>query len=495
MSKRIIAILMTAAMLFSLAACSGGATESIITSEYYVVEGDETDANAASIDATDTSGTASSGSSSKTSGSSSKNSGGNAASIVDTTKITTVDGLDFGGKAVKIAITNDKTPTESDKRMFADFEKAYNCKIKYEIIPFNDYLKTVGNKISSNQPYDILYLHGSMFPAAVISRLAVPLDSAIYDKDKLNKNNISAGGIDMDKSSYYTWKDKIYGVAGYDDINIFFLYYNKQKFKDSGLEDPLTLYNSGNWTWDKLIEMGKAVTDKNQDRYFGDFSFTSQAIVLSYGGKWINKKSYKDVKENTSDPHIFNGLKMLQRMCDGSEQIINRGKGQSDASEFLSGRTYAYLAEDIRYSSQISKGIINDKKLGGNIDNVGSVPVPLGDGNTAYPAGWITGIAACRGTQDITMAVAFAKFRTTWKDSKSDPYKLPESAQQLRSKLLSNLNYKNYGYTTSGTDTKATIDSIVQQINAKVSGGKDIKSTLDAYKGSIQNCIDVSLKK
>ncbi|MGN0493467.1 MAG: hypothetical protein ACI4F7_07445, partial [Acutalibacteraceae bacterium] len=252
---------------------------------------------------------------------------------------------------------------------------------------------------------------------------------------------------------------------------------------------------SGKWTWEKLLEMGKKVTNADKGIYFGDFSFTSQAIVLSYGGKWIKINSYNDIKENTSDPHIFNGLKILQRICDGSEQIINRGKGQSDASEFLSGRTYAYLAEDIRYSSQISKGIIDDKKLGGKTDNVGIVPVPLGDGNTAYPAGWITGIAACRGTQDITMAVAFAKFRTTWKDSANDPYKLPESTQKLKETLLSNINYKNYGYTTSGTDTKATIDSIVQQISAKVSGGKDIKSVLDAYKGAIQNCIDVSLKK
>ncbi|MGN0493574.1 MAG: extracellular solute-binding protein, partial [Acutalibacteraceae bacterium] len=242
MCKRIIAILMTAAMLFSLAACSGGTTESFITSEIYVDDEDAASTGSSNTDYSDaTSGNSSGGSSSKTTGGNTASS----ASKIDTSKITTVDGLDFGGKTVKIAISDDKTPTESDKRMFADFEKAYNCKIKYDIIAFSDYLKTVGNKISSNQPYDILYLHGSMFPAAVISRIAVPLDDAIYEKDKLNKNNISAGGIDMDKSSYYTWKNQLYGVAGYDDVNIFFLYYNKQKFKDSGLEDPMTLYNSG----------------------------------------------------------------------------------------------------------------------------------------------------------------------------------------------------------------------------------------------------------
>ena len=487
MGKRVISVFVLLSMIFSLVACGNGDTVSYITSEYVIYEEEDGDLTDASGDAL----SASNGNSgNKNSSTASSN------SVIDTSKITTVDGLDFGGKTVKIAITNDKTPTESDKRMFAAFEKQYNCKIKYDTIVFNDYLKTVGNKITSNQPYDILYLHGSMFPAAVISRLAVPLNDAIYDADKLDKNNLSAGGIDIDKSSYFTWKDQIYAVAGYTDINIYFMYYNKQKFADAGLKDPMDLYKSGDWTWEKILEMGKKVTNAEKGTYFGDYSFVNQSFVLSYGGKWINIKSYNNVTENTSDPNIFNGLKMLQRFASGAEKVLNLGEGDaSDPSEFLSGRTYAFLSEDIRYSASISRGVLDDKKFNGNLDNVGIVPVPIANSSGAYPAGWVNGIAACRGTSDITIAVAFAKFRTTWKDSEADPYVLPSYAQELKLNLLSNLNYKNYGYTTSGTDTKATIDSIVQQITGKVAGGKDIKSTLENYKGSIQNCIDVALKK
>ncbi|MGN0492667.1 MAG: ABC transporter substrate-binding protein, partial [Acutalibacteraceae bacterium] len=419
-----------------------------------------------------------------------------ASSLIDTSKIKTVDGLNFGGKTVKIAITSEKTPTASDKRMFADFEKAYNCKIKYDVIAFSDFLKTVSNKIASNQPYDILYMHGSMFPNAAISRLSIPLDAAVYEADKMDKNNPAAGGIDMEKSSYFSWKNNLYAVAGYTDINVVWMYYNKQKFKDSGLEDPLTLYNSGKWTWEKLLEMGKKVTNEAKGSYFGDYSFCCTAVPYSYGGKWIKINSYSDVKENTSDPHLFNGLKMLQQMTGGPDKICDLTKGVSqDPTAFVSGTTYAFIGEDLRYSASISPAVIDDKKMNGKLDNIGIVPLPLGDGNKAYPAGWIQGISACRGTQDITMAVAFAKFRSSWKDSGNDPYKLPQSALDLRLKLLGNLNYCDYGYYSGGTGATASVASIAQQITVNVAKGQDIKTILDKYSKSIQNCIDVTLKK
>lgn len=485
MRKRIYAFILMTVMLFTTSACTGGNTtsdiydESTVWEDVYTSDGETVE----SAGSSQTTGNASGGTSS-------------AASAIDTTKITTVDGLDFGGKTVKIAITSEKTPTESDKRMFADFEKTYNCKIKYDVIAFADYLKTVGNKISSNQPYDVLYMHGSMFPTAAISRLCLPLDEAIFDADKMNKNNPSAGGIDMDKSSYFTWKNKLYAVAGYNDINVVWMYYNKQKFKDSGLEDPLTLYNSGKWTWEKVLEMGKKVTNESKGTYFGDYSFCCTAISYSYGGKWIKINSYNDVKENTSDPHLFNGLKMLQQLTSGPDKICDLSKGvNQDPSAFLAGTTYAFIGEDLRYSASISPAIIDEKKMNGNVDNVGIVPLPLGDGNTAYPAGWIQGVAACRGTSDITMAVAFAKFRSAWKDSKSDPYKLPQSAEDMRLKLLGNLNYCNYGYTSGGTGETSAITSISNQINKSVAKGQDIKTVLQKYSKSIQNCIDVTLKK
>ena len=483
MRKRFLALIIMTGMLLSMTACGGGTTTSDIYEEstVWVDISEQTDSNTLSDDQI------------------SQNTPTEtvpATSSVDTSKINTVDGIDFGGKTIKIAITSEKTPTPSDKRMFADFEKTHNCKIKYDVITFADYLKTVSNKIASNQPYDILYMHGSMFPTAAISRICVPLDDAIYDADKMNKNNPTAGGIDMDKSSYFTWKNKLYAVAGYSDINIVWMYYNKQKFKDSGLEDPLSLYNSGNWSWEKMLEMGKKVTNEKTGTYFGDYSFCCTAFSYSYGAKWIKVNSYNDIKENTSDSHLFNGLKMLQRFTSGPDKICDLSKGVSqDTTAFLSGTTYAFIGEDLRYSAAISPAIIDEKKMNGKIDNIGIVPLPLGDGNTEYPAGWIQGIAACRGTSDITAAVAFAKFRSAWKDSESDPYKLPQSAQELRLKLLGNLNYCNYGYSSGGTGDTATISSIANQINKSVASGQDIKTVLQKYSKSIQNCIDVTLKK
>ncbi len=495
--KRSIAAFLSILLIFTIAGCkkntdSTDSDEYEVMSEYEIVSGGE----------------ASDGENSKNTDTGSSNSGKNNnsdkknnskkenVSVIDTAKITTVDGLNFGGRTLKMAITNDKTPTESEKRMFADFESTYNCKLKYDVINFDGYLKTISNKIAANEPYDIMYVHGSMFPSAAISRLVAPLDAAIYDKDKINKSNPQNGGIDTEKSSYFAWNGKTYAVAGYKDVNLYFMYYNKQKFKAGNLPDPLELYNSGEWTWDKVLEIGKKVTDVNKRTFFGDGSFVEKAIVESFGGHYIKKNSAKDVKENTSDSKVFNGLKYIQRIANGADQIITLSAGNgADPSEFLSGRTYAFISEDIRYSASLSNAVIDDNKFGGNLDNIGIVPLPLGDGNKEYPAGWIQGIAACRGASDITPAVAFAKFRSTWKDSKADKYAFPQYAEDLRIKLLPNINYVDYGYSNNGNSNTSTVSSTVHVIEYAVAGGQNIKSTLDTYKNSIQNCIDVTLKK
>ena len=38
------------------------------------------------------------------------------------------------------------------------------------------------------------------------------------------------------------------------------VFYNKEMFGDSGVETPLELYQAGNWTWSKMEEIAKEMT-------------------------------------------------------------------------------------------------------------------------------------------------------------------------------------------------------------------------------------------
>ena len=144
--KRSIAAFLSILLIFTIAGCkkntaSTDSDEYEVMSEYEIVSGGEASDGENSKNA-DT-GSSNSG---KNNNSDKKNKPKNGnVSVIDTAKITTVDGLNFGGRTLKMAITNDKTPTESEKRMFADFESTYNCKLKYDVINFDGYLKTISN--------------------------------------------------------------------------------------------------------------------------------------------------------------------------------------------------------------------------------------------------------------------------------------------------------------------------------------------------------------
>lgn len=492
MRKRIIALLQAVIIITSFAACKSNKDPEYSDFESVI---EITDSDEAS--GTETTDSTSQGSKTEVSTSQSTSGNKNETTQSGSKKAESVANLDFGGKTIKMAITNDKTPTAANKKMFSDFEKAYNCKLSYDVIDFGNFLKTISAKLAGNQPYDIIYFHGSFFPTSVINRLLQPLDDAIADADKYNASNPSKGGIDMHKTDFYIWNNKHYGVAGQNDINVPLCYYNKQKFKDAGLEDPYELYKNGAWTWDKFIEMGRKVTNVSKKIYFTDASIKGN-LVSSFGGSFVKYNSPTDVKENTSDPKIFNALKLLQEMSMGQNKIMNTGAGSStDASEFLAGNTYLYISEDIRYSATISPAVIDKGRLGGNVNNVGICPIPLGGGNTSYPGNFVQGVGSMRGSSDIRYAVAFAYFRANWKDTVNDKYQLPEYAKNLVNELTANPNISinHLGYDTNDGTGNSSVVQRCHFITQAVMNGDDITKTLNKYKGSIQNAIDVTLKK
>lgn len=51
----------------------------------------------------------------------------------------------------------------------------------------------------------------------------------------------------------------LYGLPR--ELNTLVTFFNKTMFDEAGLEDPYTLWEKGEWTWDKFIEVGQVLTD------------------------------------------------------------------------------------------------------------------------------------------------------------------------------------------------------------------------------------------
>lgn len=405
-------------------------------------------------------------------------------------KVTVENGVNFGGKTFKMAVFNTANYKGSDfKNMVSAFEKKYNCKIKLDILDFANYTRQVSAKLSGGSPYDIAYMHGSMFPSAVIAKLYIPLDEYFSTADVYNGN----GGFDMSKSTSFAWNNRLYGVAGVESVNPYVIFYNKKMIKDNDLPDPRKMYENGKWTWEALKQLGAQATDSANGIYLGSSEFMVKAFELANDGKYVTYENGK-AKENITSPNIVNALKFIQEICSGNNRIVapngEPGDVAMNPTDFYNGKTYMHIQEDDHLQS-IAPNIQKSNAFGRSLENLGIVPIPLGPDNKSksYPTGWIEAVCACKGTSDPRAALVWAKFTTTYKRQASAYSYSADDQKLLDSLTKGNINHPDYSWSNSSE----SVDTIVFSIEKAVGfSGRDISQTLNDYRSRVANCIETT---
>lgn len=399
--------------------------------------------------------------------------------------------LNFGGKTFKMAKRTDSLYTTGKfKRLIASFEKKYNCKIDAKELDFNEYSTLLSNAKASGDPYDIIFCHGSRFPeiplSGVVTDLSQYLTTADYDTGK--------GGIDIVKSSYFAKDKNLYGVVGGEDaVHPIVIFYNKLMFSKNGLEDPYELYKAGKWTWSKLREQGKKVTDASKNLYYGNFGFAKFSVVHSLGVPLMTWKNNKVVL-NTSDSNVTKGFQLLYDLFNTSK-IFSQDHSNDIYKTFAAGNSFCTMEESQKYSL-VCGYAADSAAFNRDASNVGIVPLPQDSASAkrGYPCGWYTAVMAGSGTSDPRVAVAFAKFWSTYTDPVKDKYELSDDYKALVKKLTSgNITNLHGGYT--GSDGSASYVYFNYPICMDIALGSDISSTVASNLPKIQACVDYTLKK
>lgn len=509
LKRNISALFLALAMLLSVCGCGGGKTESEYT---------EFQSGAASSDSTDNSASGGSSADGKTSNVQSGNKGGttsggtyqkpnkgsnsatdssgnkvelaNPVYIAEGTKAMD-EGLNFGGKTFTMAKRNDTAYTvASFTRLVSAFEKKYNCKIKTVELEFNTYPTLIANAKASGSPYDIIFCHGSMFPtlpmSGVVNDLSTYFSTADYDTGK--------GGIDIAKSSYFVIDNKLYGVVGGSDaVYPMVIYYNKQLFSKSGLEDPYELYKAGKWTWSKFREQGKKVTDAANKVYYGDTSFFDKGVVQSLGVSLLTWKNNKAVV-NLENARVIKGYQMVYDFFNKSK-ICSNDFSASERVQFADGLAYCSVQETQKYSVYC-EAAAQSPAFNRNAANVGVVPLPqdTASAKAGYPCGWYGAVMSGAGSSDPRVAVAFAKFWSTYTDPVADKYEFSSEQKALAKKLTSGKIANLHGsYTGSDGINSTTIVDF--RIGLDVAKGNDITSTINSHLSEVNAAIEYVISK
>lgn len=176
--------------------------------------------------------------------------------------------VDFGGRTINFAAWMELAPkagTKTGDEMVARsaaMETEFNCKIKYLVVPFEQYLNKLITTTMAGTPFaDIAAMRNEDFLMLVKKGYLTDLGS-LAGLD-LKDDTIFHQGI----STMTTIDNKPYGyVTGKILYPYQVFFWNKSLFERDNLPNLYELQEKGEWTWAKMREIAKSATkDTNND--------------------------------------------------------------------------------------------------------------------------------------------------------------------------------------------------------------------------------------
>ena len=418
-------------------------------------------------------------------------------------------GTTFKGKKYKM-ITWHETTTASDKAEIAAFAKQYGCTISIDTPNFEQVRSTVATKLSSGDAYDIIRLQGSWYPRILIANLMEPLDGAFTTGDCTTGS--STKGIDLDKSKYFAWNNKLYGMTTYDDSPIYYLYYNKNIL--NGADDLWNLSKQGpnQWNWTKMKELAKKYTRGDGTQYWSDQSWCYKAMVMSNNVQLVKESKAANggvkleayISGNTPFMHSLmyvqgmNGKGTSGDALYKKELVLKSDGGSDKLDNLLNGNIVVWPSESNRYQSLYDR--ITRKQAPGfdnKVENLGVAPLPYGPDNSAkaYAAGWLTGFGAGRGSDatapKLVAALTIYHSEHAYSQANSPAAKAELAVKQQMNKFYKKTNYCDFGY----GDADKTLDNILTSIEMENAKGNNIAQTLKKYDSQAKTYLKNSLNQ
>ena len=205
--------------------------------------------------------------------------------------------------------------TEQDEMRFnvvKEIEEKYGVNIEFVNLTYSGVVDSINTSILAGTPDCDVYMCELNFGVpAVFNGYAVNLHDVLpEDSDIFTTRTVMKGVPLGDDGAIYLFKP----VGAIE--NTYPLMYNKQIIEDANLEDPMELYERGEWTWDKLLEYciactkdldGDGVTDQ-----WGYDAFCEDALsnLVMSNGTYIAATP----TENFSSSEVGEVLQLMQDM-------------------------------------------------------------------------------------------------------------------------------------------------------------------------------------
>ena len=178
----------------------------------------------------------------------------------------------------------------------------------YTSVSYGERYDKLATSIASGDSPDFFPFEILDFPYGVLKGRYQPVDEI------LNLDNGKWDGA-MGMMDQFVLGGKHY-CAFYEISFNNLMYYRKSVIEDAGLQDPRTMFENGEWTWDVFLDMARTFQDSGDDKYVCDGYNPENDFMISTGVPMIGIKD-SQVVNNLHDPAVEraeeNVLTVLQR--------------------------------------------------------------------------------------------------------------------------------------------------------------------------------------
>lgn len=224
------------------------------------------------------------------------------------------------------------------------FEDKYGAKVEYVACTSETQFDTLASRILGGDPVDMFAYEWDAVPNGVVKDQYQPLDDYLDLDDAIWEDMSDV--IDM-----FEYKGKHY-VVPYCLSDPLLITYSRSLCEENGLDDPLELYEDGDWTWDSFMDMMKTFVSNAGDgeTRYGINGWFGQAMVQSTGETFVTYDGSK-FANNISSPKIEEAEGIMEEIMSLGmyDQTWNGYLLEDDSTLFFAMADWALGASNIKH--------------------------------------------------------------------------------------------------------------------------------------------------
>ncbi len=290
---------------------------------------------------------------------------------------------DSGKETIEIVSWWDERPVagqdelaDRNAKRLEDIENKYNVKFKFTVLPADEITtRFTAEVLSGGSLGDFVTMrHFWAFPEYAKKGFLLKMSDYLdFSDEAFNKDDTELATLD----------DEVYGFSmetlRVGDVIVF----NKALFEKYNIPDPYELYESGEWTWDYVLDIAKKLTVTGSDGNVTQWGINPldtydmvELFVTSYGGSYVSyvngePKSYLTHTGTIKGLETAYKATYVDKVC---EPYPSGADWDYNIKQFMSGNTAMLITTSSSFDDL--KSNMSDK--------YGIMPLPLGESGGDY---------------------------------------------------------------------------------------------------------------